>query len=72
MASYCHEKFENVGTGKEVLVCWRQDKHVHDAGFITTLKRWLADAYPETAWEVRANSYRSNQSNCPAGSEEYV
>lgn len=69
MASYCREKFENTA-GQEKVVCWRQDKHVHDAAFITTLKQWLGNQFGGT-WDVRANSYQSNQSNCPPNSVEY-
>lgn len=65
MAKFCQEKFEST-TGAEVIVCWRQDRHVHDASTITTIEKKLDDNddYPGT-WTVRANSYRSNQSSCP-------
>ena len=70
MASYCTEKFENTSTGKEVLVYWRQDKHEHNASMITGVKQWLANQHGGT-WEVRANSFQSNQ-NEPARGEEYT
>lgn len=69
MAKYCQEKFENE-RGEEKLVCWRQDKHVHDAGMITAVQQWLATEYGGT-WSVRANSYQSNQSSCPDRAVEY-
>lgn len=71
MAKYCTEKFERESDGREVIVCWRQDKHVHDASLITTIERWLAGAVGAGIWKVRANSYQSNQSNCPDRSVEY-
>ena len=64
MAKYCIEKFERSDTGKEQIVYWRQDKHVHDATLITTIEKGLSATYQGT-WSVRANSYRSNQSNYP-------
>ena len=70
MAKYCTEKFENNKTGTEVIVCWRQDKHVHDATLITTIAKKLGTSKGGT-WSVRVNSYRSNQSSCPAKAVEY-
>ena len=65
MAKYCIEKFE--AGADERKVYWRQDKHVHDAALITTIKQWLGTHYPVAGsqWDVRANSYRSNQSSPP-------
>ncbi|NTX11983.1 hypothetical protein HUA74_33485 [Myxococcus sp. CA051A] len=62
MPKYCREKFENSTTGKEVWVCWQQDKHVHDASLITTIAQWLG-TNQGGVWQVRANSYQSNQSS---------
>jgi len=62
MAKYCIEKFER-DNGQELSVCWRQDKHVHNATLITTIETTL-QANRGGTWSVRANSYRSNQSNC--------
>ena len=71
MASYCIEKFERQADGLEQVVCWRQDKHVHNASLITTIKQWLS--LTQTGlWEVRANSYRSNQQTCPQNSLDYT
>ena len=63
MGKYCVEKFENMGTGKEVKVYWECNKHVHNAAMITSVKIWLATQYPLEIglWNVRATSYRSNQ-----------
>lgn len=69
MAKYCTEKFENT-SGSEKKVCWRQDKHVHDATLITTIEQKLGTAYGGT-WSVRANSYQSNLQSCPTGSVDY-
>lgn len=69
MAKYCVEKFE-ANTGQEKVICWRQDKHVHDASLITTIEQKLQATYGG-AWSVRANSYRSNQQSCPANSVDY-
>ena len=69
MASYCREKFENT-TGTEKWVCWRQDKHVHDATLITTIAQWLGNTQGGT-WSVRANSYQSNQQKCGQNDLEY-
>lgn len=63
MAKYCIEKFES-GLGLEKVIYWRQDKHVHDATFITTIAQRLATRFGGV-WSVRANSYRSNQSTVP-------
>lgn len=60
MATYCTEKFEN-DAGDEKIVFWLQNKHVHDAGFITTIKRALERTYGGT-WDVRIGSYQSGQS----------
>ena len=38
MGKYCVEKFENMGTGKEVKVYWECNKHVHNAAMITSVK----------------------------------
>lgn len=70
MATYCNEKFEDT-TGKEKIVCWRQDKHVHNAALITTLAQWLGTQLGGT-WSVRANSYQSGQQKCPLNSLEYT
>jgi hypothetical protein len=69
MPKYCAEKFENQ-TGQEIIVCWKQNKHVHDGSLITTIAQRLATSRGGT-WTVRVNSYRSNQSSCPANSVEY-
>ncbi len=69
MAKYCAEKFENTG-GEEVIVCWRQDKHVHDASTIITIEQRLQTARGGT-WSVRSGSYRSNLSSCPTNSVDY-
>jgi len=69
MAKYCVEKFES-DTGEEKIVCWKQNKHVHDATLIKTIQKKLETKYAGT-WSVRANSYRSNQSRCPENSVEY-
>ena len=69
MASYCVEKYED-DQGNEKKVCWRQDKHVHDASFITTIEKALGATYGNT-WHVRVNSYQSNQSKCPENSVDY-
>jgi len=72
MPLYCHEKFTNDASGKEVLVCWEQTKHIHNGGFINRLKVWLADTQEEEGlWEVRPGSYQSNQSKCPDRAVEY-
>lgn len=70
MARYCTEKFERLSDGREQLVCWRQDKHVHNANMITGVEQWLS-VQLTGMWRVRANSYRSNQSNCPQNAVEY-
>lgn len=70
MPKYCVEKFENT-TGAEKKVYWRQDKHVHNAAMITGVKQWLGQQYGGT-WDVRANSYESNQSNTPINGVEYT
>lgn len=69
MAKYCIEKFES-DTGLEKKVWWRQDKHVHDAGFISTIKQRLATRFGGN-WDVRVNSYESNQSSPPVGGVDY-
>lgn len=69
MAKYCTEKFENTTTGAEILVYWRQDKHVHNAAMITSIKQWLGQNHGGT-WDVRANSFQSNQ-NEPTSGEEF-
>jgi hypothetical protein len=71
VASYCQEKFEQTGTGREQLVCWRQDKHVHDASMIGRVQTWLAGQLGG-AWTVRANSFMSNQSKCNLKALEYA
>ena len=71
MASYCIEKFERQSDGREQVVCWRQDKHVHDPSLITAIEQWLA--LTQTGlWQVRASSYRSNQQSCPINSVDYT
>ncbi|MFY2563162.1 hypothetical protein ACN469_36540 [Corallococcus terminator] len=62
MPKYCREKFENTTTGAEVWVCWQQDKHVHDATLITTIAQWLG-TNQGGSWQVRVNTYQSNQSS---------
>jgi len=69
MATYCVEKFES-DNDQEVKVCWRQDKHIHNASFITTIKQKLHNKYGGV-WDVRVNSYQSGQQSCPMGSENY-
>ncbi|WDU63101.1 hypothetical protein LRS56_00450 [Pseudomonas poae] len=69
MASYCQEKFES-NTGAEKRVCWRQDKHVHNAALITTIAIWLGNQYGGT-WTVRAGSYESNKSSCGKDAVSY-
>lgn len=56
MAKYYQQKFED-GNGREVVVCWRQDKHVHNAGIISVIQKWLATQQGGT-WTVRSNSYK--------------
>lgn len=63
MAKYCQEKFTEASNGTEVKVCWRQDKHVHDATLITTIELWL-QAQRGGQWGVRPGSYESNLSSC--------
>lgn len=63
MATYCIEKFED-NTGKEKIVYWDCNKHVHNASMITSVKQRLQTAYGGT-WNVRANSYQSNKSKVP-------
>jgi hypothetical protein len=70
MAKYCSEKFQEQKTGSEVIVCWRQDKHVHDASLITTIAKKLGTSKGGT-WTVRSKSYQSNLSTCPINSVEY-
>ncbi|MBD9460645.1 hypothetical protein IB241_23420 [Pseudomonas sp. PDM05] len=70
MASYCQEKFTQDGTMTELKVCWRQDKHVHDATLITTIAIWLGTTQGGT-WTVRANSYESNKQSCSVGAVTY-
>jgi len=69
MAKYCSEKFER-DNGVEQIVCWRQDKHVHDAAFITTIKQKLGTTYGGI-WDVRINSYQPGLSKCPTKSVDY-
>lgn len=69
MAKYCIEKFES-DSGAERTVCWRQDKHIHDAGFIVDIEVKLQIRFGGT-WQVRANSYRSNQSSCGTNALKY-
>lgn len=76
MPKYDIEKFENplmpnqpAGV-PERKVYWRSNKHVHNAAMITAIKQWLGTTFPPPAphvggWDVRANSYRSNQSSPP-------
>ena len=70
MAKYCQEKFEREDTGAEQSVCWRQDKHVHDAAMITAVEKWLGQQQGGT-WSVRANSYQSNLQSCSVNALEY-
>jgi hypothetical protein len=70
MAKYCQEKFVNQENGNELIVCWRQDKHVHDASLITTIEQWLQNNHGSN-WEVRANSYQSNLQSCSLKAVEY-
>jgi len=70
MATYCAEKFENNTTGVEQVVCWRQDKHVHDATLITDIEKKLGVQFGNV-WAVRANSYRSGLQSCPDRSTDY-
>ena len=70
MAKYCQEKFTQNGTGTEQKVCWRQDKHVHNAALITTIAIWLG-VTQGGIWVVRANSYESNKSSCSIDAVEY-
>lgn len=70
MAFYCAEKFERAGSFQELSVCWRQDRHVHDARLITTIERKLGDNRGGT-WCVRANSYRSHLSSPPLNAVMY-
>lgn len=69
MAKYCQEKFERTSDGKEIIVCWRQDKHVHDATLITTIEQRLGQEQGGQ-WQVRANSYKSNLQSCPTNAVE--
>lgn len=70
MAKYCTEKFERMSDGQERVVCWRQDKHVHNASLITDIEQWLSQRLTGM-WHVRVNSYQSNQSTCPVNSIDY-
>ncbi|MGY2489910.1 hypothetical protein [Cupriavidus sp. CP313] len=70
MPKYCQEKFTETTNGAEVKVCWRQDKHVHDATLITAIELWL-QAERGGQWRVRANSYQSNQSSCSVDAISY-
>lgn len=71
MAQYCSEKFEKGGSPDEVLVCWRQDKHIHDATLINTIVRKLQETRGGT-WYVRANSYRSHLQSIPTNGVMYA
>jgi hypothetical protein len=66
MPLYCQEKYEKASTGDEKIVYWQATKHTHDAGMITEVKRRLGATFGGT-WDVRANSYQSNQSKPPSG-----
>ncbi|WP_339428203.1 MULTISPECIES: hypothetical protein [unclassified Pseudomonas] len=70
MATFCQEKFEQTPGGAEKKVCWRQDKHVHNATLITAIEIWLAGQFGGK-WTVRANSYESGKQSCSAGSISY-
>lgn len=59
MPKYCIENFENAD-GAKMKVYWEQTKHVHDAGFITTIKKRLGAKFGGN-WEVNINSYQANQ-----------
>lgn len=63
MAKYCREKYERAADGLEKVVCWRQDKHVHDAALIIAIEQFLNTQFTGT-WTVRVNSYQSGQSKC--------
>jgi hypothetical protein len=82
MASYDIEKFEINNTNpvlpnfpSERKVYWVQNKHVHNAAMITSVKQWLDQEFPHPAnkWNVRKNSYQSKQSSPPvdASAVEY-
>lgn len=71
MASYCQEKFERSDTGEEKIVYWKQNKHVHNAAFISDIQTALARKYDGT-WNVRANSYMSNVSNPSPQAVDYA
>lgn len=70
MAKYCVEKFEREEDGLEKKVCWRQDKHIHDAKFITTIEKELEKCFTGK-WQVRAGSYQYSLQSCPSGSIDY-
>lgn len=65
MPKYDIEKFEAGATERKVY--WKSTKHTHNGAMITAIKQWLDANYavPGSSWDVRANSYQSNQSSPP-------
>jgi hypothetical protein len=70
MASYCREKYERTD-GQEKVVCWKQNKHVHDGALIVAIEQFLNGQFGGV-WTVRANSYQSEQSSCGPKDVEYT